>query len=691
MAINSYQGVNGVQGVNSFVGGNSAQGSNSYTSSTPNSFMAPASQRTVREDQITDSGLLQQVKSEVGFSPVNSYSKLGVAPLSAIQEIANRRGTTFGGGGGGSALTWADMLFGDAGYDREDLGNGYSYNLLDKDKNVIGVGYYDVETAINNLIKEQGKKGIREKELPNSRTEFVPYDTYANESAWLYPQETRQVLNDWAIPDYQGAINRAMLEAAKTGDYAPVHAALRAQHQPGEVDPNGSTTRYVVGSRDNNFATQEEAEEFATQRAMEAYTQSFAGDDLNRLEAYSQLVNNGLSNLHSGDPNELGLAEYMQSKGMDTSDPSQWMQNTASMMSLGGMLGFMGQQNNYDRGMWDQFVKPRITTAGNQKADLVSGERGLVGSIPVINPKTGKVIGYQNQFYDPRKSEGEAHEGYDDGGDRRSFHAAWGSQQGQAINDADWWKQNAYGLDGNKYFIPVDKASSFAGYTMPDEYDANISDYRKRGDLMSRVGTTLTKGLLNYIAPGSVALMEGATTGNWKNAALNAGVSLVGAGIAPYAGDIGSALGASAEWAPAVGRAAIGAGTGAARGALNGGGQGALIGGLTGVVGSGLNSLAGAYLPDTTLGHLAGGAGVGALTGGLNAALRKGDVGQAMLGGALGGGLNAAGYDLGNYLGAPSGLNMGGFGTGLGQFGTRLASDVIGKQLARKKRKTSNG
>src|SRR5574343_576981 len=86
MASNSFQGANRVSGVNSFGGVNSFDGVNSFGGN--NSFQVSPDSRNIQASQIKDTGLQSLLQDQ--FSPINSYSKIGVAPLSKIKSAAEQ-------------------------------------------------------------------------------------------------------------------------------------------------------------------------------------------------------------------------------------------------------------------------------------------------------------------------------------------------------------------------------------------------------------------------------------------------------------------------------------------------------------------------------------------------------------------------------------------------------------------------
>jgi hypothetical protein len=86
MSSNSFQGANSVSGVNSFGGVNSFDGVNSFGGN--NSFQASPDSRNIQASQIKDTGLQSLLQDQ--FSPINSYSKIGVAPLGQVKSAADQ-------------------------------------------------------------------------------------------------------------------------------------------------------------------------------------------------------------------------------------------------------------------------------------------------------------------------------------------------------------------------------------------------------------------------------------------------------------------------------------------------------------------------------------------------------------------------------------------------------------------------
>ncbi len=161
---------------------------------------------------------------------------------------------------------------------------------------------------------------------------------------------------------------------------------------------------------------------------------------------------------------------------------------------------------------------------------------------------------------------------------------------------------------------------------------------------------------------------------SWKKL-LKAVVPIALTFLAPGIGTaIGSALGASAAWAPVVGSAIMGAGTSA----LTGGNiaQGALLGGLTG----GLGSMAGGAASDA-LGLGLGKTGQAVLGSGLLGGVGGMATGKGFAQGAMQG---VAGQAVGNILGGMSG--DGAFGnainTGANQFSNMMTAGYDPKQSA---------
>jgi hypothetical protein len=161
---------------------------------------------------------------------------------------------------------------------------------------------------------------------------------------------------------------------------------------------------------------------------------------------------------------------------------------------------------------------------------------------------------------------------------------------------------------------------------------------------------------------------------SWKKL-LKAVVPIALTFLAPGIGTaIGSALGASAAWAPVVGSAIMGAGTSA----LTGGNivQGALLGGLTG----GLGSMAGGAASDA-LGLGLGKTGQAVLGSGLLGGVGGMATGKGFAQGAMQG---VAGQAVGNILGGMGG--DGAFGnainTGANQFSNMMTAGYDPKQSA---------
>lgn len=659
MATNSYLGVNGLSGVNSVGGGNS------YGSGTSGGgqYFAPASQRNINAGQIQDPGLRKFLEKDVGFNPINSYQKLGVAPLDQINAAASRY-SKVGPNASGDFKSYMDpnkLSIGDNGYTRVPNADGYSYNLKDpvtgEDR---GRGFYTTQEAIDNIINSRAKTMVTSEDLANYRDEVIPFETGSGGEGQYGVPGTRKVLQPWA----------------KAGDTDAYRQYDWDNHQ--WIEPYSSTTkRYMVGNSrfgdDQSYGTQEEAEEYwkSLQRA-ELSKFNTPGE---LMEAYAQLVsgNGGISNAHGGDVRDLNWK-------FDPSKP---------------IFGNGNTYLNYDADQYQQLVAPQIQSAGNRKADQITGDQSMVNAKPIYYD--GKLIGYQTAWgWEPTMWEGSAHESYKTGPklDRttHSFNYEGGGYNAITPNDPEWYAQNVVQL-GNGQFVSADKLASLPGFTADDKYEGYLNDYVKKQGFLSTVGPMVTKGILNYITGGLSGLAMGAAQGeDWKKLLGNYALNQVGGSI--DAGGLGEALGASADWAPMVGNVVKGAGLGAAGGALNNGFEGAWKGTLTGGVSGGLNQLASQYLPQNEFGRILGSAGTGAARGALSAALNKGDVGSAMLSGAVGGGIGAGSREIGNYLSSPEGGDMGRGGNFVGSVGGNLANQFVGQNLARnnqRRRKTRNG
>lgn len=728
MAVNSYTGNNSYTGVSGL------QGVNQYSN-------ANAGNPLVSASNITDSGLRDYLTQQNLFKPVNSYQTKEVARLNDLQNAAKGYGVSSSGSSGSSGSpsyggpeTWT---YGDTGYGRRDLGTGYSYEILGADGGVLGTGYYDTRTALDNELKKYVTNQIIEEERPNYYQQAKAIDpSLTSEGAWNFPQEMEWVANSWApkeqTKDQYGRDDYASTTRGYTygggSGFIPIPkedlpltpeqrlAGHREEHQnqlsapasPG-VRPNGhlgkmfmngggnlwlasqlfSTPQRPTITR-NPFITKDSVPTDPRTQAEQAAYQDMANmlklegaSDLELLEYYSQAIQGkGANNSHGG--NSVGMQareDYM------AAHPDEPMFN--QMMNAPSSVDFSADQ-------YAKYINP--TTKGNKKADPLKGEYAMVGSTPVFD-KSGKVIGYKFNTYDPMEWKADVHESYKTGSgidkSTNSFNAVGGSYAGQQFNDPDWWSKNVYKLPNGGYFMAAGNVAGNPGYNMADDYQLGINDYEKKAGFVSQLGKAATGMVLGAAfgaggaALGGLGGAAGASAGqalggalpgmamgaangqDWQGILKNAALSSAGGYLgAQYGGDLGNALGGG----EALGKALIKGGISAGGAALRGGSAGEIL--TSGALG-GLGSYGNAVIGDLTegmdpLARQLISAGYGGILGG---------VGSNLSGGSFANGA------LSSLAGSLGGAAVNSLAPGYGNLGSAFGTALLNNRI-RKRRKT---
>lgn len=680
----SYAGSNTVTGDNAYTGVSELQGVNQYSG-------VNAGNPNIAASNITDTGLRDYLVQQNLFKPVNSYQKLGVARLNDLQEAASGYGGSSTGSTGSTSYGPETWLYGDNGYTRRMQDNGYMYDLLNGEEDV-GDGYYSVDEALSNVLRRNSANVVRQQQVQNSIQQYVN-PTYGTEGAIDREGYWETVAN----PELASYRNTGMWDT------------LSPTQSQSTYDPNGTTEVWSTGHgnipgnpNSGYYHTQQEAVDAWLASQQELITQ--ADTPTEKLELLAQaLSGGGLSNVHAGDSrtvpllNQLGadFAQISQDSGGDL------MKLMSSSLPGGGLINRVNAIHNtmdYNHDLYEQVVEPQITTLGDNRSYSLTGNQANIGATPVWS--NGRIIGYTNSLnYAPGSFEAEVSESYKSGsGIDKSTNSF--NYQGQGANyvtqnDPDWWQNNVYSMGDGRYFIPVDRASSNAGFTSNDIYQAGINDYEKKAGLVSQLGKAATGMVLGAaFGAGGAALggmggaagaaagqalggaLPGAAMGaangqDWQSILKNAALSSAGGYLgAQYGGDLGNALGGGAD----LGKALIKGGISAGGAALRGGGAGEIL--TSGALG-GLGSYGSAMISD--------------LTEGMDPLARQ--LISAGYGGVLGGvGSNLSGGSftdgaLSSLAGSLGGAAVNSFAPGYGNLGSAFGTALANSRIRKRRKK----